>query len=72
MLRAGDEVVLHGLRKGRQVGAIAHHAPHDQIIIVTAGLKKLLGVPIGLGIALNVLWIALGVPMAMLFMRGPV
>lgn len=42
------------------------------IIIVTAGLKKLLGVPIGLGIVLNVLWIALGVPMAMVFMRGPV
>jgi hypothetical protein len=42
------------------------------IAITVAGLRTLLGVPVRLGIALNLLWLALGVPLAMIFMRAPV
>jgi hypothetical protein len=42
------------------------------IAIVVLGLKRLLGVPVWLGIGLNGIWLALGLPMAMVFVRAPV
>jgi hypothetical protein len=42
------------------------------IMITVAGLRALLGVHMKLGIALSLLWLALGVPLAMIFMRAPV
>ncbi|UCD37369.1 MAG: hypothetical protein JSW54_11125 [Fidelibacterota bacterium] len=42
------------------------------IVIIVAGLRILLGVPVKLGIILNLIWLALGVPLAMIFMRSPV
>lgn len=42
------------------------------IWITVLGFRRLLGVPVGLAILLNVVWIVLGLPLAMLFMRAPV
>ena len=42
------------------------------MVIVVLGLKRLLGVPLWLGIVLQVIWIALGLPLAVLLMRAPV
>ncbi len=42
------------------------------IALTVAGLRRLLGVPVRLAVLLNILWLALGVPIAMLFMRAPV
>lgn len=41
------------------------------IAITVTGFKRILGIPVWLGVALTLLWIALGLPMAILFMRGP-
>jgi hypothetical protein len=42
------------------------------IAITVVGFKRLLGVPVWLGLILNLIWLAVGVPLAMLFVRGPV
>jgi len=42
------------------------------IAITVVGFKRLLGVPVWLGIVLNGVWLAVGVPLAMIFVRGPV
>jgi hypothetical protein len=42
------------------------------IMIMVSGLRALLGVPVRLGVALSLLWLALGVPLAVIFMRAPV
>ena len=42
------------------------------IAITIVGFKRLLGVPVWLGIVLNGVWLAVGVPLAMIFVRGPV
>ncbi|UCH10631.1 MAG: hypothetical protein JSU61_01680 [Fidelibacterota bacterium] len=42
------------------------------IVIMVAGLRSLLGVPVRLGVVLSLIWLALGIPLAMIFMRSPV
>jgi hypothetical protein len=42
------------------------------IVITAIGFRRLLGVPTWLGLLLNLLWMALGVPLAMLLVRAPV
>lgn len=42
------------------------------VFLTTLGLRRLLGVPVWLGLLLNALWIAGGLPLAILFMRAPV
>ena len=42
------------------------------IWITIEGFRRLLGVPVWLGVVLNVVWLVLGVPLAMVFVRGPV
>lgn len=42
------------------------------IALTVLGLKRMLVVPVPLGVALNILWLAIGVPLAMVFMRAPV
>jgi hypothetical protein len=42
------------------------------VAITVIGFRRLLGVPTWLAILLNLLWILLGVPLAMIFVRGPV
>jgi hypothetical protein len=41
------------------------------ICLTVLAYKKILNISYGLGIALNILWLALGLPMAMLIMRAP-
>jgi hypothetical protein len=40
--------------------------------ITVLGLKRLLGVPVWLGVGLNVVWMAAGWPLAAVVMRAPV
>jgi hypothetical protein len=42
------------------------------IVITVLGYKRMLGIPVWLGIVLNLMWIALGVPLAVIFVRAPV
>jgi len=41
-------------------------------VITVLGFKRVLGVPVWAGIVLNVVWVILGLPLAMVFMRAPV
>lgn len=41
------------------------------ILITIKGFERILGVPAWLSVLLNVVWLALGVPLAILFVRGP-
>ena len=41
------------------------------IVIMVTGLKRILNVPVWAGILLSLLWIVLGLPLAILFIRGP-
>lgn len=41
------------------------------IAITVLGLKKILSIPVWLGILLNLVWMVLGIPLNMLFMRPP-
>lgn len=41
------------------------------IIIVVAGYKSLLGLPVRLGVILNLVYLALGIALAAIFMRAP-
>lgn len=41
-------------------------------VLVVVGLKRILDVPIYIGIILSFLWFALGYPLAVLIMRAPV
>ena len=41
------------------------------VAIGVIGFKRILGIRVWSAIALNLLWIALGLPFAILFMRGP-
>ena len=42
------------------------------VVIVVVGLRKLLGVPVWLGIGVYILTIASAVPLAIMFMRSPI
>jgi hypothetical protein len=42
------------------------------ILITVKGFERILGVPVWLGVLLNLVWMALGVPLAIVFVRGPV
>ena len=42
------------------------------IVITVLGFKKILNLPVGLAILLNLAWMVLGIPLSMLFMRAPV
>jgi hypothetical protein len=42
------------------------------ITITTIGFKRILGLPVWLGILLNAIWVLLGEPLALIFMRAPV
>jgi hypothetical protein len=42
------------------------------VYITVIGFRRLLGIPTWLAILLNVLWLLLGLPLAILFVRGPV
>jgi hypothetical protein len=42
------------------------------VVITTTGFKRILGLPVWLGILLNVIWLLLGEPLALIFMRAPV
>ena len=42
------------------------------IAITVIGFERHLGVPVWLGITLNLVWIVLGLPIAIVFMRAPV
>jgi hypothetical protein len=42
------------------------------VVITVIGFRRLLGIPTGLAILLNLLWLLLGLPLAMLFVRAPV
>jgi hypothetical protein len=42
------------------------------VTLTVVGLKRMLDIPVPLGLALNLLWLAVGVPLAMVFMRPPV
>jgi hypothetical protein len=42
------------------------------VVLTTVGFRQLLGLPVWLGILLNLLWLLLGEPLGVLFMRGPV
>lgn len=41
------------------------------LAITVIGFKRILGMPVYMGTGLSLLWIVLGLPLAMLFMRGP-
>ena len=41
------------------------------LVITVIGFKRILGIPVYQGTGLSLLWIDLGLPLAMLFMRGP-
>ena len=41
------------------------------IVIIVMGLKRILGVPVWLGIVLSILLIAAAMPLAIMFMRAP-
>ena len=41
-------------------------------VITVLGLKRILGVPVWLGVALNVVWVAAGWPLGAVVMRSPV
>jgi len=40
-------------------------------LLIVLGLKRTLGIPVGLGVLLTLLTIPVGLPMAMMFMRSP-
>ena len=40
--------------------------------ITTLGFKRILGVPVWLGVLLNLLWVLLGEPLGAIFMRAPI
>lgn len=42
------------------------------VVITVIGFRRMLGIPTWLAILLNVLWLLLSVPLAILFVRGPV
>jgi hypothetical protein len=42
------------------------------VYITVIGFRRVLGIPTWLAILLNVLWLLLGLPLAILFVRGPV
>jgi hypothetical protein len=42
------------------------------VVIATTGFKRILGLPVWLGIVLNAIWLLLGEPLALIFMRAPV
>lgn len=42
------------------------------VVITVIGFRRLLGIPTWLAILLNLLWVLLGLPLAILFVRGPV
>lgn len=41
------------------------------VLIMVIGFKRLLGIPVPLGLLLNLIWIILGVLLAMIFIRAP-
>jgi len=63
--------VLAGWRNPYALGV--SHLVFDvwAILITVLGFHRLMGVPVKVAIALNVLWLAAGVPLAMLIMRAP-
>jgi hypothetical protein len=42
------------------------------VTITVTGFRRMLGVPVWFAILLNLLWLLLGLPLAILFVRGPV
>jgi hypothetical protein len=42
------------------------------VALTTLGFKRLLGLPLWLGVLLNLVWIALGLPLAIVVMRAPI
>jgi hypothetical protein len=42
------------------------------VVITTIGFKRILGLPVKLGLLLNAIWLLLGEPAALIFMRAPV
>jgi hypothetical protein len=42
------------------------------VVITVIGFRRMLGIPTWLAILLNLLWLVLGVPLAILFVRAPV
>jgi hypothetical protein len=42
------------------------------IVITTTGFSRILGLPVRVGILLNAIWLLLGEPLALIFMRAPV
>ncbi len=64
ILLGGEDVVFLGIS----------HLVFDlwAILITVRGLERILGVPVWLGVVLNLVWVGLGVPLAILFVRGPV
>jgi hypothetical protein len=41
------------------------------ILITVRGFERILGVPAWLGLVLNLVWMVLGVPLSIIFVRGP-
>ena len=42
------------------------------VVITTLGFKRILGVPVWLGVLLNLLWVLLGEPLGAIFMRAAI
>ncbi len=64
--------VLLGFRSDVLLGVTHLVAALWAVALSVTGLKRILGVPVWLGVLLSVAWVVLGLPIAMLFMRAPV